>query len=585
MTMLAARLADFRRWMTNEGLDGFIIWRGDMFSGEEVRACDERLAFISGFTGSAGYAVILKDEAYLLSDGRYHLQMQDQLDSQLWQWRDANQAALAEILSKAQNQSETTGVKLGFDGHTTTVGRFETLPTEAGSISIEWCNYNLHPIDQLWQDRPVHDRQSAYALSDDVTGQRAADKIQQAQHKLKDAGLDGHFISAPDCVNWLLNIRGYDLANTPFHLSFAYLPAEGAPLLCGALLTPELAQHYNMVSFDELASLWPQLQGKQVSVDPATLPFALYSAMQDADITLIKEPSPLLMPKAQKNRIELAGFDEAHLRDALAFCQFWYELEKTASLQSMRETDLVALLQSHRQAQAGYLCDSFDTIMGSGPNGAIIHYRAMKGEDSLILHDNLLLIDSGAHYQMGTTDITRTLVIGTPSPQMSECYSAVLCAHAALAMSRFPKGTTGQAIDAICRAPLWEKGLDFAHGTGHGVGHILSVHEGPASISKRGMVPLETGMVLSNEPGYYQQGAWGIRLENLVSVYQDDDGFYGFNDITIVPFERRLINKEQLDEKTCRWVNRYHAKVAETLVPHLDKPIADWLLQKTAPLD
>ena len=186
---------------------------------------------------------------------------------------------------------------------------------------------------------------------------------------------------------------------------------------------------------------------------------------------------------------------------------------------------------------------------------------------------------------MGTTDITRTLVIGTPSPHMSECYSAVLCAHAALEMSRFPQGTTGQAIDAICRAPLWEKGLDFAHGTGHGVGHILSVHEGPASISKRGMVPLETGMVLSNEPGYYQQGAWGIRLENLVSVYQDDDGFYGFNDITIVPFERRLINKEQLDEKTCRWVNGYHAKVAKTLVPHLDKPIADWLLQKTAPLD
>ena len=584
MSVLATRLSALRQWMKDQGLDGFVIWRGDMFSGEEVRACDERLAFISGFTGSAGYALVLMDEAFMLSDGRYHLQMQNQLDKSLWQWRDASQGALCDLLSQRQKRTLQTTMTLGFDGYTTTIAQYEKLPETAGEAVIKWQSYDSHPLDNIWHDRPAFNRHPAYLLGDEIAGQSVSDKIKKAQTKLREAGHDGLFISAPDCVNWLLNIRGSDLANTPFHLAFAYLPAEGAPMLCGAMLEGALGQSYQVLSFDALANWWPTLTGKVISIDPASLPYALQSQMQKADITLIKEACSLMLPKAKKNKIELAGFDAAHLSDALAFCQFWYELETKLSPLNRHETDLVSILQSHRQKQDGYICDSFDTIMGSGANGAIIHYRAIEGQDSLIQNNTLLLIDSGAHYQTGTTDITRTLLMGHADEEMIACYSAVLCAHAALAMTRFPEHTTGQAIDAICRAPLWAQGLDFAHGTGHGVGHILSVHEGPASISKRGAVPLEAGMVLSNEPGYYREGAWGIRLENLVSIYEETDGFFRFKDITLVPFERALIDIKALDEKTLTWLNSYHERVADMLIPHLDEGVREWLLGKTAPL-
>ena len=584
MSEFADRLAALRDWMAQEKLDGFIIWRGDMFSGEEVRACDERLAFISGFTGSAGYALVLCEAAYLFSDGRYHLQMQNQLDSALWQWRDASQNILNDILNEAQKVIGKPALHLGFDGYTTSLAQFEKLPKQLDSGMAQWHGFDTHPIDEIWQDRPLETRIPAFALSDEVAGQSAADKIAQTQVKLKEAGLDGLFISAVDCVNWLLNIRGSDLKNTPFHLAFAYLPSNGAPYLCGALLDDDIADDYKLISYEEMGQWLAGLKGCSISIDPSTLPYALQSQMKKAGLELVEEPSILMLPKAQKNQIELAGFDKAHLTDALAFCHFWYALETNMDCASMRETDLVAKLQSYRQAKADYLCDSFDTIMGSGPNGAIIHYRALKGEDSAILDNNLLLIDSGAHYQTGTTDITRTLLIGKADNDMIEAYSAVLAAHAALASTLFPAGTTGQAIDAICRAPLWARGFDFAHGTGHGVGHILSVHEGPASISKRGTIALEEGMVLSNEPGYYREGHWGIRLENLVAVQASDTGFYGFRDLTLVPFERDLIDISILGHSAHQWVDEYHKKVAHALMPYLEVDIAKWLAEKTKPL-
>ena len=584
MSEFVDRLAALRDWMAQEKLDGFIIWRGDMFSGEEVRACDERLAFISGFTGSAGYGLVLCETAYLYSDGRYHLQMQNQLDSTLWQWRDASQNALTDSLNEAQKAIGKPALRLGFDGYTTSLAQFEKLPKQLDSGMVEWHGFDAHPIDEIWQTRPHEARAPAFALADEVAGQSAADKIAQTQAKLQEAGHDGLFISAVDCVNWLLNIRGSDLKNTPFHLAFAYLPSKGAPYLIGALLDEGWESDYKLISFEEMGQWLAGLKGCSISIDPSTLPFALQSQMKKAGLELVEEPSILMLPKAQKNQIELAGFDKAHLADALAFCHFWFALETQLDSTKMRETDLVAKLQSYRQAQAGYLCDSFDTIMGSGPNGAIIHYRALTGEDSAILENNLLLIDSGAHYQTGTTDITRTLLIGKADSDMIKAYSAVLAAHAALASALFPAGTTGQAIDAICRAPLWARGFDFAHGTGHGVGHILSVHEGPASISKRGTIPLEDGMVLSNEPGYYREGHWGIRLENLVAVQPSDTDFYGFRDLTLVPFERDLIDISILGHSAHQWVDAYHQKVAGALMPYLEGDIANWLADKTKPL-
>ena len=585
MSAFANRLSELRQWMAGEKLDGFIIWRDDVFSGEEVRSCDERLAFISGFTGSAGYALVLCETAFVFSDGRYHLQMQNQLDGSLWQWRDSAPNALKDILNEAKKEIDKPALRLGFDGYTTSLAQFEKLPKQIDGASVEWQGFDSHPLDKIWQDRPVEARIPAFALSDEVAGQSAADKMAQTQAKLKEAGHNGLFISAVDCVNWLLNIRGSDLKNTPFHLAFAYLPAQGTPYLCGALLDDDLAADYKIINFDEMANWLAELRGCSISIDPSTLPYALQSQMKKAGLQLVEEPSILMMPKAQKNQIELAGFDKAHCADALAFCRFWFELETQLDATKMRETDLVTKLQSYRQSQAGYLCDSFDTIMGSGPNGAIIHYRALTGEDSVILDNNLLLIDSGAHYQTGTTDITRTLLIGKADNDMIEAYSAVLSAHAALAGTSFPAGTTGQAIDAICRAPLWARGFDFAHGTGHGVGHILSVHEGPASISKRGTIPLEEGMVQSNEPGYYREGHWGIRLENLVAVYAKHDGFYGFRDLTLVPFERRLIDISILGNAAQKWVDEYHQKVAGALMPYLEGDMADWLAEKTKPLD
>lgn len=572
-----AHLPALRARLRDKGLDGYVVWRGDMYSGEEVRPCDERLAAISGFTGSAGYALIMTDTAICFSDGRYHLQMQTQLDDVTWQWRDSGPSALHDALS-----SEGGTLTIGVDAATTTKARFDALPSQAGDTNLHWQLLDENLIDDVWHKRPAISRHAAYDLSDDITGQSAAEKYTKLQDYLRDKGQDGILISAPDCVNWLCNIRGYDLANTPFHLCFAYVPATGLPCLIDAETKRQDVTTTTLAAFLEEAG---QLTGQRISYDATTLPMALYQTLVANEVMVTAEACPITAWKASKNTTELSGFQQAHLQDAIAFCEFWYECETDATLTERHETALVSRLQQCRQRQPDYLCDSFETIMGAGPNGAIIHYRAIEGADSLIQDNSLLLIDSGGHYRTGTTDITRTLAIGTPSAEMRHAYSAVLAAHIALAKAAFPAGTDGAALDAICRAPLWAEGLDFAHGTGHGVGHILSVHEGPAHISKRGRVPLETAMILSNEPGYYKEGAFGIRLENLVAVTPPEMGFHRFETITIVPFERDLIDTGLLGPEAVAWLDKYHARVADRLSPHMATPeMAAWLQAKCAPL-
>ena len=572
-----AHLPALRARLRDKGLDGYVVWRGDMYSGEEVRPCDERLAAISGFTGSAGYALIMTDTAICFSDGRYHLQMQTQLDDVTWQWRDSGPSALHDALS-----SEGGTLTIGVDAATTTKARFDALPSQAGDTNLHWQLLDENLIDDVWHKRPAISRHAAYDLSDDITGQSAAEKYAKLQAYLRDNKQDGILISAPDCVNWLCNIRGDDLANTPFHLCFAYVPATGLPCLIDAETKREDVTTTTLKAFLEEAG---QLTGQHISYDAATLPMALYQTLVANEVMVTAEACPITAWKASKNTTELSGFRQAHLQDAIAFCEFWYECETDATLTERHETALVSRLQQCRQRQPDYLCDSFETIMGAGPNGAIIHYRAIEGADSLIQDNSLLLIDSGGHYRIGTTDITRTLAIGTPSAEMRHAYSAVLAAHIALAKAAFPAGTDGAALDAICRAPLWAEGLDFAHGTGHGVGHILSVHEGPAHISKRGRVPLETAMILSNEPGYYKEGAFGIRLENLVAVTPPEMGFHRFETITIVPFERDLIDTGLLGPEAVAWLDEYHARVADRLSPHMANPeMAAWLQAKCAPL-
>ena len=568
------RLQTLRAEMAAHQLDGLLIWRADMFSGEEVRPCDERLAMISGFTGSAGYALILADSAYLFSDGRYHLQMEHQLDKAYWQWRDSGPDALAMLLQELAGISD--GFQIGYDAQTTTLAQARRLPNKAGDYALIWHALSESFIDKIWDDRPVHQATSAFALSDKVTGKSADDKLKDVQTKLAQQGQDGLIISAVDCVNWLFNIRGKDLANTPFHLCFAFVPQQGAPQL--------IEGDYEGLATSSWPSFCATLPAGHYSLDPQTLPMALYQEMMRDDVIFSEEACPIYLPKAMKNEVELEGFRQAHHHDALAFLSFWYWLETCGDISAYQETDLVAKLQSYRQSAPDYICDSFETIMGSGPNGAIIHYRAEPGADRAIDRNNLLLIDSGGHYQTGTTDITRTLLIGQADDEMRRCYSAVLSAHIACAMARFPQGTTGAAIDAICRAPLWAQGLDYAHGTGHGVGHILSVHEGPAHISKRPGPALQAGMVLSNEPGFYQADHWGIRLENLVAVTDCSDDYLCFETLTFVPFETSLIDSTQLSVEALGWLNDYHAQIYEIYSAQCSDDMAGWLAKKCAPL-
>ncbi|MGC6518344.1 MAG: M24 family metallopeptidase [Candidatus Puniceispirillaceae bacterium] len=564
-----------RHNLADRGLDGLIIWRGDMFMGEEVRPCDERLARLTGFTGSAGYALVMMTSGTVFSDGRYHLQMDKQLDSRIWQWRDSSQDALQAQL--ADYETEKQILHLGYDGTTTSLAQARRLPKDAGNAEVKWHCLAENPIDDLWQDRPVAGRNQAYDLTADVTGKSARDKIQDVQSHLAKKGQDGMIITATDCVNWLLNIRGDDLANTPFHLAFAFVPTDGAPRLIEGN-----SQSYDCISWRDFCRDLPQ---GRYSMDANTMPMALYEALSRDGLILEEEECPLYLPKACKNDVELSGFARAHEIDGLAMVRFWHWLDNAPDITCLSETDLVERLRHERRKSEQYLCDSFETIMGAAENGAVIHYRAIKGQDRLIEDNNLLLIDSGGHYQTGTTDITRTFAIGTPDAEMTDAYSAVLAAHIALAMSRFPEGTNGAAIDAICRAPLWATGRDYAHGTGHGVGHILSVHEGPAHISKRSGPPLAPGMVLSNEPGYYLTNKWGIRLENLVCVTAFDSGFLGFDSLTLVPFDKRLIDKKALSQEALSWLNRYHHHVYETLSPQItDDGIRRWLAEKCAAL-
>ena len=576
MVSSSEMLTKLRAQMAQLGLDGLVIWRADMFSGEEVRACDERLAKVTGFTGSAGYGLILHDHAFVFSDGRYHLQMETQLSADDFGWRDSSPTALADVLAEIFGD-HACDVSIGFDALTTTVSQKQTLPEAAGQARIIWQSLAHNLVDQIWDDRQVADQKPAWPLPDEIAGRTTADKLSDLQQTLQAQGCDGIIISAVDCVNWLINIRGTDLATTPFHLCFAFVPQVGPVMIIEGRVSD-----YECQSWQDFSS---NLGPGHYQIDPKTLPVALYDALQRPGLTFTQTPCPVYMSKACKNDVELAGFAQAHVRDALAVVRFWHWMAHCKTITSYSETDLVAKLKQERAKDPSYLCDSFETIMGSGPNGAIIHYRAMAGSDSLIADNTLLLIDSGGHYQMGTTDITRTFAIGTADEEAISAYSAVLAAHIALARAVFPQGTTGAALDAICRAPLWQTGRDYAHGTGHGVGHVLNVHEGPAHISKRAGPALMAGMVLSNEPGFYQQGKWGIRLENLITITQNDDGFMGSKSLTLVPFERALIDPKLLNDEAIAWLDWYHAHVYDTLSAHIDDAaLKGWLAELCAPL-
>jgi Xaa-Pro aminopeptidase len=575
----APRLEALRMALQAAGLDGFLIPRADAHQGENVAPCDERLAWLTGFTGSDGHAAVLPDIAGVFVDGRYTLQVRNQIDMAAF----TPQAIPEDSLSDWLKTHLGKGV-VGYDPMLHSYGEITKLEKAlAPDITLR---QSANMVDAIWEDRPAPPMGKIRPHPLEFAGQTSADKRAELAAKLREAGLTATVLTLPDSIAWLLNIRGSDIAQTPVPLAFALLHNDARVTLITspAKSSPELAAHLgpDVEIQDDFAAALKALKGK-VGVDRATAPIWVSQHLASPEWF----PDPCILPKACKNEAELTGTRKAHLRDAAAMCEFLAWIDQ--GLEGQTEIDVVTKLEAIR-SQSNALTDiSFDTICGSGPNGAIVHYRVDEASNRAIENNTLLLVDSGGQYLDGTTDITRTVIIGTPDAEMIRCFTLVLKGMLAISMLRFPKGTSGQQIDPFARAPLWAAGLDYKHGTGHGVGAYLSVHEGPARISPKSDVALETGMILSNEPGYYREGAWGIRIENLLIVSPPEnvggeDKMHSFETLTWVPIDTRLIDPTRLTEPERDWLNAYHAEVLAKIGPSLPPALQTWLENACTPI-
>lgn len=582
MIARADRLAGLRAVLRAAGLDGFVLERGDMFQGEEVRAGDERLAWLTGFDGSAGLAVILPDKAAVFSDSRYSLQLQRQLDPGQWQGFDTGLNGMADWLAA---QAGTGQLRMGYAAQTTSWARLQGWQKTCSASVADWQGLNPHPIDALWHDRPEFPARHVWQLPDDMSGQSAAEKLAALQAGLVAEGLAAQLVTDPMAVNWLFNLRGDDLAHSPVHLCFAMIPAQGRPQLIAASAKAAQLAGAGHLELADIHDCLARLAGQGLAADEASCPVFLAEAARASGARLVWQPDRLIDRKACKNQAELDGFRAAHLADARAFIDFWFWLDQQSGLADFSESDLAARLQSNRAEQAGYLHDSFPAIVGFADNGAVVHYRARPGQDRKIDGPGLLLIDSGGHYQQGSTDITRTLAIGAVDPAARQAASSVLAAHAALAGAVFPAHATGAQLDAMVRSVLWARQLDYGHGTGHGVGHLLSVHEGPVSLSPRCHQRLQPGMVLSIEPGYYETGQFGVRQENLVTVRQRGPGWLEFEPLAFVPFDRQLADPACFTDDQLAWLNGYHKQVFDRLSGSLPAEKQAWLAEKCAAIE
>jgi Xaa-Pro aminopeptidase len=580
----ATSVQALRQAMIAAKIDAYLIPRGDAFSGEEVQPADERLAWLTGFTGSAGIAIVTMDAAILFSDGRYTIQMQNETNSD-WQCQVMPDAKLSDWIA-----AHLSGKRVGFDPMLITMAAHDQLQSALEDKNITLITIAGNLIDQIWPDQPAPHISAPWDVAACHHGQPRAEKIKLAADAMRDIGADQMLICDPAELAWLLNIRAADLSHTPVMLAFAILSDDQMVTIFydgGEDITIDHSQIRIMPRSDMMAYLNTG-QGKTFLLDPMQTPMAMADALTAYGASIIKTGHPLKMMKAVKNTVEQDGFRSAHCRDAVAMIRFLAWLDEHASARVVTEIEASDKLQSFRQQVDGYLGDSFGAISASGEHGAIVHYRATQDTNAPLHQNSLYLIDSGGQYHDATTDITRTIAIGEPVPDAAFCYTHVLKAHIALDSQIFPFGTTGIQIDAITRQSMWNVGLDYAHGTGHGVGCALSVHEGPVSISPRSGKSLCKGMVLSNEPGYYRQGHFGIRLENLVIVVDKQNDMLGFEHVTWVPFDRRLIDVSLLTATERAWVDQYHEDVRDKLMPAIKalddtKPLA-WLMENTAPL-
>jgi len=589
------RLERLRVELSNRKLDGFVIPLADEHQGEYVPKRAQRLAWLTGFTGSAGTAIVLKDKAAIFVDGRYTLQAAEQVDDTHFE--------IVPLADKSPTvwitENTGTGETIGYDPWLHTPAGTKRLEDALKKSRATLDTVDTNPIDAIWDNQPAAPLSPIHLLLGDFSGLSSAEKRAKVSRTLVNARQEAVVLTAPDSIAWLLNIRGGDVPYTPFCLAFGILHQDGRfelytdprkvpPTIQGTL--PENVGLNPQSTFkDGLAALGTA--GKTVRIDPSSAAKAISLELQEAGATVRHGEDPCALPKACKNEIELEGIRAAHRRDGLAVTRFLAWLSREGTSGNVSEMSAADQLETLRREGENIQGLSFPTISGAGPNGAIVHYRVTDASNRSLDQNSLYLVDSGAQYLDGTTDVTRTVAIGSPTDEMKDRFTRVLKGHIALATAVFPPGTSGSQLDTLARAALWEVGLDYDHGTGHGVGHYLGVHEGPHRISKMpNNVALKPGMIVSNEPGYYKTGAFGIRIENLVAVQEanlpgdPERDMLSLETLTLAPIDLNLVEANLLNVAEKAWLNAYHARVFETHADRLDERDAEWLELVTAPI-
>jgi len=590
MSSYADRLAALREQLKANALDGFVVPLTDEHMSEYVGSYAQRLAWLTGFLGSAGSAVVLPEEAAIFVDGRYTLQVRSQVSADQWSYQSVPETSTTEWLKEHAPQ----GGRIGYDPWLHTRDWVTKAKEALASRGAELVAVARNPIDEVWTDRPEASKAHLVVQPDEYAGKGAPEKRTEIADWLTTHHADAAVLSALDSIAWAFNIRGADVTHTPVALAYALVNSDGTAdlFVAGEKIGPEVRQHLgNGVRLHERAAfegVLGELKGKTVVVDPERAVAAIFDALDKAGAKILPLRDPTILPKALKNDVEVAGQKAAQTRDGAVISRFLRWIDEEAPKGDVDELIASDHLEALRRENPELRDLSFDSISGAGPNGAIVHYKSSEKTNRKLETGTLYLIDSGGQYVDGTTDITRTVPIGEPTEEMRDRFTRVLKGHIAIATAVFPKGTRGSQLDSFARRPLWEAGLDYAHGTGHGVGSFLAVHEGPQRISPVGSSqsggdePLAAGMILSNEPGYYKTGEYGIRIENLVLVVpREIDGaekeMLGFETLTFAPIDRRLVDANMLDADELGWLNCYHAHVLAKIGPNLEGADLEWL--------
>ena len=582
---------ELRAGLAERKLDGFIVPREDEYQGEYVPAANERLKYLTGFGGSAGTAIVLARKAALFVDGRYILQAPQQVDTKIFTILNGMETAPSQWLSEQVKSGQDIGIDPRLHSETVVSAYRDRLAAKGARLVYVDDN----PLDAIWQDRPALPATRVTAQPNKLTGEASWAKRQRLAKQMKAAGQDVLLIAQPENIAWLLNIRANDVPHTPFALSFALLRNNASIdwFIDGARVDAKIRAHIGrglrLHAPDTLSAFLAALKDKCVAFDPTATP--AWFAGQLVKSTIMRQTDPCALPKANKTPSEIKASVQAHQTDGAALCNFLAWFDKTAPKGKLSEICAAQKAEAYRAASGKLLDLSFDTISGTGPNGAIVHYRVTQKTNRRIKPGDVFLIDSGGQYRQGTTDVTRTVLVAGKNPPKGaiEAYTRVLRGHICLAMAQFPEGTNGMQLDTLARAPLWEAGQDFDHGTGHGVGSYLSVHEGPQRISKGGHVALQEGMIVSNEPGYYEAGKYGIRIENLqyvtpMKTTAKGRQMLGFEPLTLAPIDRRLIDKSMMSRMEIDWLDAYHMRVENTLLDKVDTATRGWLKRNCKPL-